>query len=419
MSVLRIRGVDFAVGLRWLSGRPGLHLTIWDSRRSGRPFYVRREGQTGYALPEAEHENVPSLAGALADVLRGDHWVAAVEADDGRYAVIAASWGELIADEDRVIESREAALGAVETARKDGFAVHAPEGLVPDAEPLDWQELLTAAADAARLRPAPLSRLGRQHLHYAAAASVAVAAGMSLWSSRDALLEMVYGPPKQEEIKVIPRVEAAVDTLAFIEGCRQALRASPAGMPAWKTESVTCYAEMQDPQILGAAPQLNGRPVLFARWVLHGETSAPAAHRRLAEARLASWYAGGTSGDSAWGVRELPVVLRPWRGRSRPNARALRRDVDGAFGLVASIRQEKRRSGEGQNYVIASAQTLDQIAALAAVVPGLEVRRLSLLEDGGWRLEARPVTPRFFREPVLEALTTMLQPVGGTASGGA
>ena len=422
MSVVRIGGRDYAAGLRWRSGRLALHQIILDSRNSGLPFFVRREGQVGYATGEAEHEGCPSLAAAFAAAIPADQWVAMVEGEDGRCAVTSCSYNALTGDEDRVFPDRALALAAVEAARSDGFKAYAPEGLMPGAEPLNWDEVAAAAVVAEAIAGVPFSRLERRHAVAAAAVGVAGLTVLAGWTYRTPLLELAFGPPEAPApVVVVKRVKAEVSTAAFIDGCRAALRKAPPYLPAWKIVTVTCHAQMQDPEVLLAAPSLSGRPVLFARWRLGGE-SLPAAHRRLASARLASWYAGGVNGQAAWAVMELPAVVRLWEQQPTPGPE-LRRNIDLAFGLVATI--DYLVSPEGETIKIGTAQTLDEIAARAARVPGFEAQRLTMRDKGGWSIEGQAAAPRFFLEPYLQGLMSpvevptpaaMPDPAGGGAS---
>ena len=211
MSAIVVGGRAYAAGLYWL-GREGARATARTARRLNRPLCVHRGGRTGFAADDPpDGSDVPGPAGrpalapALLEHIDGGFWMALVEGGaapsggpgegEGRYALVKARDGTVLADGDEVFDDRAAALAAFERARGLGWTLHATPGLLDDLKgdpaPLDPAALDETAsgmgAAIALVRAAPSA--GRMRVPPAAIAGLAAAvvAG-GLWLTRDALV---------------------------------------------------------------------------------------------------------------------------------------------------------------------------------------------------------------------------------------
>lgn len=409
MSVLTLDGRRFAAGLFWLEGG-GTVASARAARRFGRPWHVRRDGQTGYAPDEGAPGGCPSLAAALQTHLRSPFWMALVEADDGRCALVKVRDSQVLADGDEVFEDRAAALEAFERARPLGWDLYATPGLV--------EEGLAGGIDAAalpdgpdlRLAPVPLARLAGGKMAWVLCLSIVVAGAGALWLYRDAVRNLLAGPPPAVETvraAVEPTVTAAIDGPALIEACRRAMTRHPPWLPAWRTERVVCEGRFSDEALLTVRPELRDRPVLAARWLLPPERSE-ALHRRVAEEHLAGWYAASVSGGRAWAASPLDPVVR-LSDAAPPPFLAFRRAVDRRLGgpdariEYASVGGERRDGGVEVR--VATGLPLARMAALVGGVPGLEIVRLASDAAGAWRLEGRRAAPVSMPRSRYERLT--------------
>ena len=398
MSVLTVKGRRFAAGLYWME-RGGAASVAKNARAFGRPWHVHWGGQTGYAADEEDPSGCPSLAASLHAHIDAPFWMALAEADDGRFALVKARDGAILADGDEVFPDRTSALEAFERVRDVGWALHAMPDLVDgDAAGIDPAAL--ADDPAMRLAAAPLSRVSLPQAGRFLALAAAVAVVAVLWTQRDALWRLVAGPEtvaEAEQIPVDPPVTASLDSRALIAGCRQALVEHPPWMPAWRTESISCEGRFADPSLIAARPELEGRAVLVVRWRLETGRSEPL-HRRIAEARLSDWYAASVIGAAAWAVVPLEPVLRLHQGVSLSNAGPpslleFRDAVDRRFGARGTSIEYPVQGGDGIEVRIATRRPPARLAGAVEGVPGLELVRLAQNAAGEWRLEGRRVSP--------------------------
>ena len=408
MSVLTIGGRRFAAGLYWLE-RGGAASVARNARAFRRPWYVHRGGQTGYAADEGNPGGCPSLAAALQAHIAEPSWMALVEADDGRLALVKARDGAMLADGDEVFGERAPALEAFARARDAGWALHATPGLVGEgAGALDPSAL--ADDPAMLLAAAPLSGAGLPRVGRFLALAALMAAGAVLsWTQRDALWRLVSGPEQAAEVEeapVDPPVAAALDAAALIAGCRAALLAHPPWLPAWRTERVSCEGRFSDPSLTAVRPELEGRAVLVARWRLDAGRPEPL-HRRIAESRLSGWYAAQVGGASAWAAVPLEPVLRLSDAAPPPLVK-FRAAVDRSFGARAARIDYAAQGADGIEVAIAARRPPALLADAVARVPGLELVRLARDAAGEWRLEGRRVSPVSMPQSRFEELANPL-----------
>ena len=437
MSVIAVGGRRYAAGLYWLA-RGGPRATARAARRLGRPWCVHDGERTGFAAdggggsPESPQPagsgpagvhlaGVPALALALKAHIEGGFWMALVGGDggggEGRYALVKARGGAVLADGDEVFDDRAAALAAFERARELGWALHATPGLAaelsgPGSEvaALDVAGLDAAAAAAgsviALVAAAPAR--GRRRLLPAALGLAVLAAG-GAWLERDALMDWLAPPPPAPEVRgPEPTVAVAVDGAALIAACRRALMENPPFLPAWRIERIACAARFADPALTSLRPELAGRPVLLVRWHLaagHRGTpwSGEALQRRLAEAHLARWHAASVADGRAWAAMPLGPVLRIAEEQT-PSFLELRRAVDRIFG-AGGAGVGYARSADGAWAVrIDDSGPLERLARLADGIAGLEITMLSRGEADTWRLEGRLMAPETVAVSGLAAL---------------
>ena len=392
MSVLTVGGRRFAAGLYWLE-RGGAASVARNARSFRRPWHVHWGGQTGYAADEESPKDCPSLAASLQRHIALPSWMALVEADDGRLALVKARDGAFLADGDEVFSERAPALDAFERGRDAGWALHATPGLVDgDVTEIDPASLLDDPA--MRLAAAPLSIPGLPKVGRFMALAVVVAGVAFAWMERETLWRLVSGPERvveAEQEPVEPPVTAALDAGALIAGCRQALMAYPPYMPAWRTERVSCEGRFADLALVGVRPELEDRAVLTVRWRLGSGRPEPL-HRRIAETHLSGWYAASVGGDRAWAALPLPPVLR-LSDDIPPSLLKFREAVDRRFGLAGTRIEYPSRDADGIEVRIATGRVPFAFADAVAAVPGLELVRLVRDGAGQWLLEGRRVSP--------------------------
>ena len=439
MSVLTVGGRRFAAGLYWLE-REGAGSVARNARAFKRPWHVHWGGQSGYAADEESPKGCPSLAASLQALIGAPTWMALVEADDGRLALVKARDGAFLADGDEVFADREAALAAFERARGEsnsspgpggsseagsstapesssvpvsstvpesssvGWALHATPGLVKDAgagsspvpgsSPVSEIDPASLVDDPAmRLAAAPLSMLGLPRVGRFLALAVMVAGGAFVWTQRGSLWELIAGPEEAaeaEQAPAVPPVTAILDAGALLAGCRQALMAYPPYMPAWRTERISCEGRFADIALIGVRPELEDRAVLMVHWRLGSGRPEPL-HRRIAETHLSDWYAASVTGDRAWAVTPLEPVLRLGYDIP-PSLLDFRKAVDRHFG-ARGTRIEYPMQGDGIELRVTTGRVPFRLADAVAAVPGLELVRLVQDGAGEWRLEGRRVSP--------------------------
>ena len=145
MSVLTVGGRRYVAGLFWLE-RGSAASVARNARAFGRPWHVHWGDQTGYAADEEDPGGCPSIAASLQAHIGSPFWMALVEADDGRLALVKAREGAILADGDEVFGDRAGALEAFARSRAVGWSLHATPGLVEDG---------VAELDPGTLRPMP------------------------------------------------------------------------------------------------------------------------------------------------------------------------------------------------------------------------------------------------------------------------
>ena len=392
-------GRRFAAGLYWLERTGGARL-VRNARKFSRPFFVHLDAQTGYADAGGDPADAPSLAAALQAHIGSDFWMALMEGDDGRIALIRVRDGAILADGDELFEDRAEALAAFDRARDIGWALHASPDLCGQTACPERVNAIDPAAigvrDSMLLATVPFTRLHRRHAAAALCLTAAAGAAIAAWQNRDALLALFESAtPAVEQIAAPePSVPAAIDSAALIAACRQALTRQPPYLPAWRTSLVSCDGRFAEQALIAVRPELAGRAVLLARWRLESGFSEPL-HRRIAERHLSRWYAASVTGDRAWAVAPLAPVLRAWRRPAR-SAIAFRRDVDRSFGARgARIAWQGTSGGSGAAEIVAIAtvRPLKDVARLSADIPDLEITRIFRPGEGHWRLTARPAAP--------------------------
>ena len=421
MSVLTIGERRFAAGLYWLE-REGAGSVARNARAFKRPWHVHWGEQTGYAADEESPKGCPSLAASLQARIAAPTWMALVESDDGRLALVRARDGAFLADGDEVFSDREAALAAFERARGEtgsspglegssvtvsssvGWALHATPGLVKDdapgcspvsgSSPVSEIDPASLADDPGmRLAAAPLSIPGLPRVGRFLALAVMVAGCAFVWTQRGTLWDLIAGPEEAaeaEQAPAVPPVTAILDAGALLAGCRQALMAYPPYLPAWRTERISCEGRFADIALIGVRPELEDRAVLTVRWRLGSGRPEPL-HRRIAETHLSDWYAASVTGNRAWAAMPLAPVLRLGEAIP-PSLLDFREAVDRHFG-VRGTRIEYPMQGDGIEVRVTTGRVPFRFADAVSAVPGLELVRLVQDGAGEWRLEGRRVSP--------------------------
>ena len=448
MSVLTVGGRRFAAGLYWLE-RGGTASVARNARSFRRPWHVHWGGQTGYAADEESPKGCPSLAASLQAQIGVPTWMALVEADDGRLALVKARDGAFLADGDEVFSERASALDAFERARGEpgsspvGWALHATPGLVDGGvgEVTEIDPASLADDPAMRLVAAPLSMPGLPKVGRFLALAAVLAGAAFVWMERETLWRLIAGPERvveAEQEPVEPPVTAVLDAGALIAGCREALMEYPPYMPAWRTERVSCEGRFGELALIGVRPELEDRAVLMVRWRLGSGRPEPL-HRRIAETHLSEWYAASVTGDRAWAAMPLAPVLRlfevpgsaPVPGSplaAPPSLLEFREAVDRRFGLAGTTIEYPPRDADGIEVRIATGRVPFAFADAVAAVPGLELVRLVRDGAGQWLIEGRRVSPVSMQRERFEQVArpvaqppagpdgTATDPVSGTAT---
>ena len=405
MSVLAVGGRRFASGLFWLE-RGGAAAVARNARAFGRPWYLHRGEQTGYAADDEEAPaGCPSLAASLQAHIGAPFWMALVEATDGRFALVKARDGAILADGDEVFADRASALEAFARSRDVGWALHATPGLV-EGEVAEIDPLALPDDPDLHLKAAPLARLSLPKVGRFLALAVVMAGAAVLWTQREALWRLVSGPEpvaETEQVPIEPPVTAALDTGALIAACRRALMDHPPYMPAWRTERIACEGRFDDIALITARPELEDRAVLVVRWRLETGHSEPL-HRRIAEAHLTEWYAASVTGNRAWAAMPLEPVL-VLSDEAPPSLLEFRLAVDRRLGARGTRIEYPGQGADGVELRIATRRPPARLAEAAAHVPGLELVRLAWTAGGEWLLEGRRVSPVSMQRTRFEELT--------------
>ena len=399
MSAIVVQGKRWAVGLDWVD-RTGRLPVAQTARRLDYRWIVPRETQTGFALDHPDHtEGLPSLAACLAELIPVETWMALIEGQGGRFALIKVTQGGVLADGDTWHDRPEPAIDAWNRAAQQGFALYATPGVGVDATDLDLEEL--AADMRYGLAPAPLHALTVRRI--AAAAAVLSMAGAATFAAlhADEIWELLFPAPKRvvEEAPPEPMVRATIDSVALLEGCRRALRDRPLLLPGWTVASLQCQAALTEPALTAVAGDLFQRPALVVQWRLEGGRRG-SVYREIALAHLRHWSLGQVDAGTAWGVASLPGVMAEVAG-DPPPALAWRRALDRRVGPRAR-RFEYVSGANVQAVRIETDQSLGAVARWLGSVPALEVTLLRR-RGSGWQLEARRTAPVELRESVFEA----------------
>ena len=447
MSAIVVGGRAYAAGLYWLS-REGARATARTARRLNRPWCVHHGGRTGFAAVEAgakegpagpgpEGRNpagfglagLPALAAALLEHIEDGFWMALVERGDadpsaaggpdggeGRYALVKARDGAVLADGDEVFDDRAAALAAFGRARNLGWspACHAgAQGRAGRQGRCDLPGPGGARRDG--LRTGGGDRAGSRGAVRGAAAGSAGGPDRPRRAGRGGRALAGAGracgvvcaaptrPPLRRRRLPNRRWTWRSKSAALIAACRRALVENPPFMPGWLIERIDCTARFADAEVAAAVPGLAGRAVLLVRWRL-APGHAGAVQRRVAEAHLRAPPRGGgvrrpgLGGGGRWVPcckRRMRRLRRSWccagpltgasgraapcsatpatltaaggsRSRTRARCRAWPRwpaGIGGARGHKALARRRGRLAPGG---AAARARTHDRVAAAGA-----------------------------------------------------
>ena len=415
--IVKAGGRGYVAGLFWQERRRAVEL-LWEglrgaTRPGGTPWYVHWRGQTGFVdgpLTGAEAPGgLPCLGAALLEHIGSQGWMALVEGEGDRFAVLKAVDGAMLADGETVYGDRGEAIAAFESAREVGWPVYATRGLVGEAVDLDVESLDPSPAMV--MRAAPLADWTRRRSIGLGALAATVASALGLYGNREALWRWYEGPEEVAEVEEAPAEEvyvtAAVDGVRLVEGCRGALEGRSMAVPGWVRVEVRCEARLSDPGVKAQRPGLVDRPVVLVRWRLE-EPEAAAAWRRVAEAHLGGrWNAMSVNAVDAWAVEPLPPVLvLVAEGAASRGFLGFREAVDRVWGARAEA-LEYGPAGlyESRSVSIRTGMPVGWIGELVGRVDDLELMALSQPGDGGWVVEGRQTVPVRLLESQFEALT--------------
>ena len=395
MSGLLIGGRRFAAGLDWLP-RTSVAQTAHEARKAGSVWCAYYGRQIGYGERSDEHEiGMPALAAVLSAWIDENSWMALIEADDGRCALVQVRDGQILASGDRVFGSVREAWEELDGVERGGWALYATPGTVDGAEPIEAGLLPVEAL----LKPAPLSGVTGQKVLRGAGVVAAIGLLLTIWSLKDEIVLLALGPPVKPAgpgRKADPKIAAVVDSVALVAGCREAIRRYTPGMPGWHLKSLVCTARFADSKLLAVRPALKGQPVLFVRWRMR-QGAEEALHRQVADRHLREWKSsrgpreleGSVVGREAWVAVGLPPVAVEADGERVPSRLALRATLDRKFGLRASRIEHGRKDGA---VTIVMREPLSRILGLIEGVEGFEVLNLARA-GGGWVIKGRRVKP--------------------------
>ena len=415
--IVKAGGRGYVAGLFWQQRRRSVELFLdglkGETRPGGKPWYVHWRGQTGFVdgpLSGSEAPGgLPCLGAALSEHIGSGGWMALVEGEGGRFAVLKAVDGAMLADGETVYTNRGEAVAAFEAAREVGWPVYATRGLVEDAVDLDVETLEPSLEMA--MRAAPLADWTRRRSIGLGALAATVASALGVYGNREALWRWYDGPEEVGEVEEEPAEEvfvtAAVDGVRLVEGCRAALEARSMAVPGWERLEVRCEARLSDPGVKAQRPGLAERPVVVVRWRLE-EPEAAAAWRRVAEAHLSGrWNAMSVNAVDAWAVEPLPPVLvLVTDGTVSRGFLGFREAVDRVWGARAEALEYGPAGPYGSRSVsIRTGMPVGWIGELVGRVGDLELMALSQPGDGGWVVEGRQRVPVRLSESQFEALT--------------
>ena len=398
-EVLEFGGRRFVAGLYWV--QPGVDV----DRRARREWAwsVDWGDQTGWVAKDAGLrglDGVASLAGSIAAYLGGaggeasaSGWVALLQADDGRFALVRVRGGVIGSGGDEVIGDAATALDFIGAARAEGAEVYGTPGAVTEGGLV--VELDVAALPEER-RETGLRRgaggASRRRAAVAVLALLVVGVG-AVAAMSPGMLFGLFGGGGDAVVNVLPEqppeVSAWIDSGALVEACGAAQAEWPPYLPAWRIRSIACYGWFEEWDLIGLRPELEGRAVMLVRWELPGHYVA-ALHRRIAEEHLAGWYLASVVGTSAWAVVPLGPVLGRAEAEPSLSYLAFRREVDRHLGMQGT-RIDYGGESEAVAVTVGLSHGLGRIAQLVADIPGFELVSLSRSGRGEWVLKARPV----------------------------
>ena len=415
--IVEAGGRQYVAGLFWRDRSTPASL-FWngirgEDRRRGIHWYVHWRGQTGFAEGPLDGPGapggVPSLAAALSEHIGTESWMALVEGLEGRFALLKAGDGGMLADGESLYADREEAIGAFEAARDVGWPVYATRGLVEGAVDLDVETLSPSRGMA--MRRAPLAGWSARRAAGVGVVAAAAAGAVGAYVFSDEIWRWFVGPEEvaEEEVEAERTVSAAIDGARLVEGCRAALAARPPALAGWELFEVICEASLSDPGLQAQRPEMIDRPAVVVRWRLDPvHAPASAVWRRVAEGHLADgWYAAGVNAADAWATQPLPPVLAlvP-QGFGSGGFLAFRAAVDRVFGAGgAALEFGSSGPGGGRSVSIRTKLPAARVADLVGRIGDMEVMSLSRSGGGGWVLHGRQATPARLLESRFEVLT--------------
>ena len=391
MSVVRIHGLSFVAGLDWLPRGTVLD-TAREARKVGSVWCAYDGDQTGYAGSAVEHEEgMAVLASALKAAISGDRWMALVASDDGKCAVVQVGDGVILGSGDRVFGSSAEAVEEVEEVRQPGWDVFATPGLIADGTDFYGESLRGEIL----LERVPFAWVTRRVARASGSLAAAMVLGVMGWGYREQL-ERLWKGSVEEAVKVVEdvqeeRLPVGLDSIALVEGCREAVRRFVPEMPGWQRVSLTCTARFAESELIAVRPVFQGRPVMAVQWrVAPGRSES--IYRQIAEKHLVSWkrktgagFEGQVEGGKAWVAVVLPPVAVVVNGAAKISQRVLRDLVDRRFAVVAKEIRHDEKEGLVR---IGIREPLVRIAKLLEGMEGFELLALAWSRKG-WVLEGR------------------------------
>ncbi|MDE0175741.1 MAG: hypothetical protein OYH76_19930 [Defluviicoccus sp.] len=410
MSVIEIDGIAWAAGLDWLP-RANAAQTAYEARRGKSEWYAHHGDQTGYARGSERYAaGMPVLAAALHEAIPEDRWMVLLIGDFGGCALVQVNDGVILSDGDRVFEKLEDGRRALDGLDKAGWAFYASAGVLEGAKSIDVKGLERVAG----LKAVPLAGVTKRTAVGAAAGLSLAAAVVAIWVMRSDIIRWVFPPPDPialPEKGKEPRIAAVIDSGAFIQGCREAMRRYTPGIPGWNVANLECTAKFAERALIAIRPALKDRPAMIVKWRMNGGEEE-SLHRSVVERHLSAWkrtrggggFEAQVDGARAWMVVELPPVAVEAAG-SMPSRLAMRGLVDRRFGLRAS---KIEHSDKGGTIRIVMEEPLSEIRGLFEGLNGFELTRLARAGDG-WVLEGRREKPVKIRESAFAAVRRFIE----------